>query len=69
MSNKYKSVIPDKIQMAREEQLKEWPRPESIQCRCGKTAWQKEKGSPQYMCVYCSKSIISWTGFDDPAWF
>ena len=63
-----KSVIPDKSQIIRDKQLKEWPRPAFILCRCGKTAWQKEIGSPQYVCVYCSASIIAWTGFDDPAW-
>lgn len=57
------AVIPDKAPSP-----KDWPRPESIVCRCGGTAWQREKGSTQYACVRCSSLTIHWTGFDDPAW-
>lgn len=62
-------VIADKAQSEQKKRLEEWPRPESVPCSCGKTAWQKEKGMPQYVCVYCSTSTIVWTGFDDPTWF
>jgi hypothetical protein len=58
------SVIPDKTQAGAEA----WPRPDFIVCRCGGTAWQREKGSTQYACVRCSTLTIHWTGFDDPAW-
>lgn len=59
------SVVPDKTPTVAES----WPRPESVPCSCGGTAWQAEKGSTRYVCVRCSSSITHWTGFDDPAWF
>lgn len=63
------SVIPDKAKQEHERKLKEWPRPESIVCTCGGLAFQTQKGTPQYSCLKCGTSIISWTGFDDPTWF